>query len=81
MNTHTEESYHFLRSNTGYKLPTKLEERRDEEDKNVLPPDGELVVELVAGACLLHVCVEAHEGGGQELLADRVGHDPITYSM
>ena len=41
-------------------------------------PDGELVVELVVGACLLHVRVEAHEGRGQELLADGVGHDPTN---
>jgi hypothetical protein len=39
-------------------------------------PDGKLVVEFVAGARLFHVCVETHEGGGEELLTDGVGHDP-----
>ena len=39
-------------------------------------PNCELVIELVAAACLLHLGVELHEAGGEALLAQRMRHDP-----
>ena len=49
------------------------------DDDGDVVPNGELVVELVGRPGLLDVGVEAHEGRGQVLLADRVRHDPRVH--
>ena len=45
------------------------------DDRDMIS-DGELVVEFIAGAGLLHVGIESHQSTRQEFLTDPIRHNP-----